>query len=113
MNPPWPAIRWPQSLTPLSRLIADITRPPKKPISAITSDSPNACHGVNGVIHHRLAPSTEADSTPPRKPSQVFDGDSLGAILVRPNILPKTYCSTSDDWTTTTRKAISRIDLPA
>jgi hypothetical protein len=48
--PPWPSIRLPQSLTPRSRLIADITRPPKKPITQIASAISAACHGANGVI---------------------------------------------------------------
>ena len=35
--PPWPPIIVPQSLTPRSRLIADMTSPPKKPIAQIAS----------------------------------------------------------------------------
>ena len=38
----------------IALLIADMTRPPKKPISTMTSDSSPACSGVNGVIHERL-----------------------------------------------------------
>ena len=34
--PPWPGISWPQSFTPKSRFIADITRPPRNPIMATT-----------------------------------------------------------------------------
>ncbi|MNT58681.1 hypothetical protein D3C72_1961340 [compost metagenome] len=88
-------------------MIADITSPPKKPISAITSAIAPACHGENGVIHHSAAPSAVALATPPTKPSTVLDGDSSGAILRLPHSLPHTYCSTSLPCTTITRKAIS------
>ena len=98
---------WPQSLMPRSRLIADITRPPQKPIRLTASDMPNACHGVNGVSHHRAAPSALADSTPPMKPSTVLDGDSFGAIRRLPISLPQMYCNTSEDCTTITRNANS------
>src|SRR5690606_17295004 len=111
--PPCPSIMWPQSLTPRSRLIADITSPPKKPIRLTTRASSAACQGVNGVIHHSAAPRAEADATPPTNPSTVFDGDSLGAIRRRPQSLPQTYCSTSEDCTTITRKAISSRLRPA
>src|SRR6185503_19720618 len=47
--PPCPSIMVPQSLTPRSRLIADITSPPRKPINAITSAIAAASHTVNGV----------------------------------------------------------------
>jgi hypothetical protein len=107
------SIMWPQSLTPRSRLIADITRPPKKPMSVTTSAMPPATSGVKGVIHHSAAPIAEADSTPPAKPSTVLDGDSSGATRVRPNSLPHTYCSTSLICTMNTRKHSSSALRPA
>src|SRR5258708_7743608 len=79
--PPWPSIRLPQSFTPRSRLIADITSPPRKPMIVINRDIAAACHTLNGVSHHRPAPSAVAVRTPPTKPSTVFDGDTTGAIL--------------------------------
>ena len=45
----WPGIDWPQSFTPRSRLIADMTSPPRKPMTFATSAMPAACKGVNGV----------------------------------------------------------------
>ena len=98
---------WPQSFTPRSRLIADITKPPKKPRMLIISAISNACQKEKGVIHHSPPPISVASATPPTKPSRVFDGDRFGAILRSPKSLPQTYCSTSDNCTTITRKAIS------
>src|SRR4029453_542856 len=85
----------------------------KKPITTMTSDRSAACKGVNGVIHDSPTPIKVALRAPPAKPSTVFDGDSFGAILVRPNSFPQTYCSTSLDCTTITRKAISSTFLPS
>src|SRR6266481_138065 len=111
--PPWPSIIWPQSLTPRSRLIADITRPPQNPIRLITSAMIAACHGENGVIHQSAAPSKVALAIPPTRPSTVFDGDRLGAIWRWPSSLPQTYCSTSLDCTTRIKKAISSSERSA
>ncbi|MNC57293.1 hypothetical protein D3C75_1069440 [compost metagenome] len=61
------------------------------------------CQAVNGVIHHKAQPISEASKMPPTKPSTVLEGDSFGAILRLPNNLPHTYCSTSDICTTITR----------
>lgn len=47
--PPWPSIIEPQSFTPRSRLMADITSPPKKPMRQMVSDISAACHGLKGV----------------------------------------------------------------
>ena len=105
--PPWPSIMWPQSFTPRSRLIADITRPPKKPIRQMTRATSAASFGVNGVMPCSAAPRAVALATPPIRPSQVFDGDSEGATLCLPSSLPQTYCSTSLPCTTMTMKAIS------
>src|SRR5690349_13794101 len=98
--PPCPSIIVPQSLTPRSRLIADITRPPRNPASVIISETAAAWRNENGVTHHRLAPSSVALATPPANPSSVFDGDTCGAILIRPASFPHTYWSTSLDCTT-------------
>ena len=46
----------PQSFTPRSRLIADITRPPRKPIMQIARDTNADCHGVKGVIQDSAVP---------------------------------------------------------
>ncbi|MNN00107.1 hypothetical protein D3C81_1126900 [compost metagenome] len=98
---------WPQSFTPRSRLMADITRPPKKPSRVTTRATKAACQKLNGVIQNRLAPTRVARAMPPAKPSTVFDGDSCGAILRLPSSLPQTYCSTSLICTTSTSQAIS------
>src|SRR5215470_14091519 len=58
--PPWPSMTAPKSLTPASRLIALITRPPRKPISVIAKDIPAACQPVNGVAHESNAPRNVA-----------------------------------------------------
>ena len=58
---------------------------------------------VNGVIHHIALPMAVAASPPPMKPSTVFDGLTTGAIFVRPNSLPNTYCMTSLICTTSSR----------
>ncbi|MNC31415.1 hypothetical protein D3C75_797340 [compost metagenome] len=105
--PPWPSIMCPQSFTPRSRLMADITRPPKKPSKVTTRAISAACQKLNGVIQNRLAPTRVASATPPAKPSTVFDGDSSGAIGRLPNSLPHTYCSTSLICTTRISQAIS------
>ena len=59
-----------------------------------------ACHQAKGVIQKSAAPSNEASSTPPTKPSTVLEGESTGAILRLPKSLPQTYCSTSELCTT-------------
>src|ERR1035438_2816072 len=105
--PPCPSIRCPQSFTPRSRLMADITSPPRKPVIVIRKENAAACQGWKGVIHHRAVPNAVADTTPPKKPSTVFDGDTFGAILCRPASLPQTYCSTSLDWATRITNTIS------
>jgi len=79
--PPWPSIIWPQSFTPRSRLMADITRPPKKPIRFMINDMTAACQGENGVIHHRAVPTSVALNTPPTRPSSVLEGERLGRDL--------------------------------
>ena len=38
--PPWPVIIVPQSFAPKSRLTAESTRPPRKPITTVTNASP-------------------------------------------------------------------------
>ena len=88
---------------PRSRLIADSTNPPKKPITQTQKDRPAACHAVNGVNTCRAAPRAVALSTPPIRPSQVFDGDSVGDSLCRPSSFPQTYCNTSLPCTTRIR----------
>lgn len=47
--PPWPSIMVPQSWTPRSRLMADITSPPKKPIMQTVNTISAACPGLKGV----------------------------------------------------------------
>ncbi|MNL56550.1 hypothetical protein D3C87_1800520 [compost metagenome] len=101
--PPWPSIMWPQSLMPRSRLIADMTIPPAKPSRLISTAINSDCQKVKGVMKHKKPPIKDARATPPTKPSTVFDGDRLGAILRLPKSLPHTYCSTSDSCTTITR----------
>ena len=71
--------------------------------SAMSAD----CHGLNGVIHQRPAPIAVALATPPMSPSRVFDGETSGAILCLPKSFPQMYCSTSLDWTTSTRNTMS------
>src|SRR5699024_7521103 len=107
MMPPCPAMVAPKSLTPRSRLIDDITRPPKKPIRHETKASSAACHQTNGVIHHSPAPMAVAVSTPPISPSHVLFGDTDGATGCLPRVLPHTYWKTSDSCTTTTRNNMS------
>src|SRR6266487_6387888 len=81
MTPPCPSIIAPKSFTPRSRLMADMTNPPANPINVIASAMPADCQGVNGVAHHRPAPSNVAVAMPPTKPSQVLFGLTCGAIL--------------------------------
>jgi len=80
-----------------------MTRPPKKPISVMRRHMPAACSGENGVIHQSAVPTPEAVRAPPISPSQVLEGERLGATLVRPTSLPQTYCMTSDSCTTKIR----------
>ena len=49
ITPPWPGIELPISLTPISLLIAEILRSPKKPKKAIRNPAVNAWDVVNGV----------------------------------------------------------------
>ena len=105
--PPCPSIMCPQSFTPRSRLIADITSPPKKPMTFTVSAISAACQKVNGVIQNSVAPISVASATPPSNPSSVLDGDSRGATLRLPNSLPHTYCSTSEICTTRISQAIN------
>src|SRR5579885_1549017 len=101
--PPWPSIIEPQSLAPRPRLTAESASPPRKPASTITADIAPACHGENGVIHHKAAPIAVAHAPPPTKPATVLDGLTLGAIRRRPNSFPNTYCNTSLNCTTSSR----------
>src|SRR5690606_24821374 len=97
----------PQSFTPRSRLIADITSPPKNPIRQIIKAMSAACSMLNGGAQDSSAPTSVALAMPPIRPSQGFDGDRDGATLCLPNSLPQTYCNTSLPCTTITRKAIN------
>src|SRR5207237_7117170 len=108
-----PSIIRPQSLAPQARLIADITRPPKNPIVVMVSAISAACHVSNGVIQESAAPSMVALVTPPTSPSQVFEGDTAGATLCRPQSLPQTYCSTSLDCATSNKNTISNRSRPS
>ena len=85
----------------------DITRPPAKPSRHTSSANSAACQKAKGVIQHSIAPISVARATPPMKPSTVFEGDRLGAILCLPASLPQTYCSTSESCTTMISQAIS------
>ena len=93
--PPCPSIITPQSFAPRLRLTAESASPPKKPIVTMISDMRSDCCQVKGVIHHNAPPIAVVQRPPPTSPSNVFDGDTTGASLVRPKSLPKTYCSTS------------------
>ena len=93
--PPWPLIMVPQSLALRLRLIADITRPPRKPITTMTNDIISDCQKLNGVIQNMQPPISVADKPPPTRPSTVFDGLTSGATLCLPKSFPKTYCNTS------------------
>src|SRR6476646_1676618 len=86
--PPWPSMELPKSLTPRSRLIADMVSPPAKPMRAMANDISMACNGENGVIHQSPVPSATAVATPPTKPSHVLLGEMAGAILRLPSSLP-------------------------
>src|SRR6266540_710474 len=86
-----------------SRLIADMTNPPPKPISVMASDIPDACQGEKGVAHQRPVPNSVAERMPPMNPSQVLFGLTCGAILCLPSSFPQTYCSTSLICTTRTK----------
>ncbi|MNP77654.1 hypothetical protein D3C76_1751230 [compost metagenome] len=85
----------PQSLALRLRLIADMTSPPRNPITTITRDINNDCQKLKGVIQYMQPPISVADSPPPTRPSTVFDGLTSGATLRLPKSLPKTYCNTS------------------
>ena len=103
MTPPWPSMSAPQSFTPRSRLMADITRPPANPRPHSARLTRPDCHGVNGVAHHRAAPAADAVRTPPTSPSHVLPGLTVGTTGWRPIVLPQTYWNTSLNCTTATR----------
>ena len=76
---PWPAMVAPKSLTPASRLIADMMIPPMNPMLEIPSDKKAASRIVIGVIHHSAVPIPAAEMMPPMSPSQVLCGLICGA----------------------------------
>ena len=53
-------------------MIADIVRPPKKPINVVASAIPKAAKGEKGVAHQSAIPTRLALKTPPTKPSSVL-----------------------------------------
>ena len=69
--------------------MAEITKPPQKPIITINVAIPALCSGVNGVIHHMAEPINIMLNPPPIRPSNVLLGLTKGATLVLPNKLPK------------------------
>jgi AcrR family transcriptional regulator len=94
----------PYSFTPRSRLMADMMSPPANPILVSTNAITAASPGEKGVAHHSPAPIAVAHATPPTYPAHVLFGLTDGAIGRRPMDLPQTYCSTSLNCTTSTRK---------
>jgi hypothetical protein len=61
--------------------MADITKPPKKPIIRVTVAMSALCDGVKDVIHHNPAPTGIAGKPPPMRPSSVLFGLTTGAIF--------------------------------
>ena len=92
--------------------MADITRPPKKPIRQTIKPITAAWPWENGVIGAINAAMAVADKIPPTVPEMVLDGESEGMIFAPPISLPQTYCNTSDTCTTPIRKISNRILLP-
>ena len=93
--------------------MADITKPPKKPIRQINKPISVACTILNGVIQANKPAKMLALMTPPTKPSMVFDGERLGAILCLPHNFPQIYCNTSLACTTKIKKIINSIFFPS
>jgi hypothetical protein len=74
-----------------SRLMADMTIPPKKPKNAIRNALAPVCHGVKGIgmMQHNEAPSAVLEANPPARPAIVLDGEMDGNMARRPNSLPR------------------------
>jgi hypothetical protein len=92
-----------------SLLIAERTRPPTNPASAIKKAIAAASRTLKGESRHSEAPSALAQRMPPANPPTVFDGDSTGAIVCRPNSFPQMYCRTSLASAIKTRKTRSNV----
>ena len=76
-------------LRPKSRLIADKIKSPKKPETPINKLAITVCKTDIGVKNRRKYPIITVQINPPKKPSQVLFGLTLGVILCLPKSLPK------------------------
>ena len=106
--PPWPGSRLPLSLTPMSRFSAEMVTSPMKPPTPMISPAAMAMgHSMGVSTGASSTASTVVVATPPRKPSQVLLGLTLGTTLRRPSIFPHRYWQTSLNWVRKTRYSTS------
>ena len=92
------------SLTPASRVSAEIEMSPKNPPRPMISPAATPSTRLIGV---RNGASTAASATvtksPVIRPSHVLLGLIAGTTLCRPKSLPATYCTTSENCVRKTR----------
>lgn len=97
-SPPCPGNSFPLSLTPISRLMADITTSPQKPLIPINKPANNACDVFSGVSNGPIiSDAIMVVMTPPTRPSSVFPGLTLGTTFLLPQDFPHKYCAISFD----------------
>lgn len=87
--PPCPGNSFPLSLTPTSRLMADITTSPQKPLIPINKPANIACNVFSGVSNGpMIIDAIMVVITPPTRPSSVFPGLTLGTTFLLPQDFP-------------------------
>ena len=110
-SPPCPGNSFPLSLTPISRLMADITTSPQKPLIPINKPANNACNVFSGVSNGPIiSDAIMVVMTPPTRPSSVFPGLTLGTTFLLPQDFPHKYCAISFDSVNAKRNKITIQD---
>src|SRR5665647_516502 len=91
-TPPCPGSREPMSLSSRSRLIRDSARSPSVAVSTEASPSAMPISGLaSNATTMPTAPTADASSNEPARPSQVFLGLTEGARRFRPRRTPAVY----------------------
>ena len=96
-KPPWPGNNVPESLNPTLRLMRLSAKSPSTPHRPLTTPNTRAMGmdrftpGMSVNNHQNRADPAK----PAKKPSQLFFGETRGASLCLPNLLPTRYANES------------------
>ncbi len=86
---PCPGNSFPLSLTPISRLMADIAASPQKPLTPINKPANNACNVFSGVSNGPIiSDAIMVVITPPPDLPAFFPGLTLGTTFLLPQDFP-------------------------